>query len=74
MVEFDTPEALLSNGYSYFASLVKQTGAAEAEYLRTLANSAESYAKQRGEIYISDEESTSETNEMDPLVPPLKSL
>ncbi len=74
LVEFDKPEVLLSNRHSHFTSLVEQTGAAEAEYLRTLANSSESYTKRRQEIYISDEESASETDETDPLVPSLKSL
>lgn len=37
-MEFDEPGVLLSNTGSYFSSLVEQTGAAEAEYLRTLAN------------------------------------
>ena len=36
MVEFDTPDVLLSNGASCFAALVEQTGAAEAEYLQLL--------------------------------------
>jgi hypothetical protein len=74
LVEFDTPEVLLSNSHSYFALLVEQTGAAEAEYLRTLTNSTKSYKKRRREICISDEESPLETNETDPLVPSLKSL
>jgi hypothetical protein len=37
LVEFDKPEVLLSNGDSHFASLVEQTGSAEAEHLHTLA-------------------------------------
>jgi hypothetical protein len=37
VAEFDTPEALLSNGHSYFALLVEQSGSAEAEYLHVLA-------------------------------------
>jgi len=74
LVEFDTPEVLLSNSHSYFASMVEQTGAAEAEYLRTLAKPIQSDTRRRREICISDEESTPETNETDPLVPSLKSL
>ncbi|CAF1384435.1 unnamed protein product [Rotaria sordida] len=45
LVEFDSPQVLLSNANSYFTSLVEQTGAAEAEYLRTLANSPEPYTR-----------------------------
>jgi len=37
LVEFDKPGVLLCNDHSYFASLVEQTGAAEAEYLHKLA-------------------------------------
>jgi hypothetical protein len=69
LVEFDTPEVLLSNDRSDFASLVEQTGTAEAEYLHTLANSTESYAKRRRDVYTLDEEPASEANETDPLVP-----
>ncbi|CAF4336430.1 unnamed protein product, partial [Rotaria sordida] len=45
LVEFDSPQVLLSNANSHFTLLVEQTGAAEAEYLRTLANSSESYTR-----------------------------
>ncbi|CAF2155986.1 unnamed protein product, partial [Rotaria magnacalcarata] len=38
LVEFDTPETLLSDVQSHFAILVEQTGTNEAEYLRTIAN------------------------------------
>ncbi|CAF1183386.1 unnamed protein product [Adineta steineri] len=41
LVEFDSPQVLLSNTNSQFTLLVEQTGIAEAEYLRTLANSSE---------------------------------
>ena len=67
LVEFDAPKVLLSNDHSHFAALVEQTGAAEAEYLRTLANSSESSVKERQQRCVPDEES-----ESDPLVPPLK--
>lgn len=40
MLEFDQPDVLLSNDASEFSLLVKQTGEAEAEHLRMLANSA----------------------------------
>ncbi|CAF4642637.1 unnamed protein product, partial [Rotaria socialis] len=38
LVEFDTPETLLSDVQSHFAILVEQTGTNEADYLRTIAN------------------------------------
>ncbi|CAF4400641.1 unnamed protein product, partial [Adineta steineri] len=41
LVEFDSPQVLLSNTNSQFTLLVEQAGIAEAEYLRTLANSSE---------------------------------
>ena len=69
MIELDSPEVLLSNNHSDFASLVEQTGAAEAEYLRTLAKSTESYTKQRRDVYTLNEEPVLESNETDPLVP-----
>ena len=59
--EFDTPSVLLSNPNSYFVSMVEQTGPAEAEYLRNLANQLKS------EI-IPDDEWTSTANETDPLL------
>jgi hypothetical protein len=37
-LEFDTPQALLLDADSQFSSLVEQTGAAEADYLRLLAS------------------------------------
>ncbi|CAF4234850.1 unnamed protein product, partial [Rotaria sp. Silwood2] len=40
LVEFDSPEILLSNTQSHFTSLVQQTGTIEAEYLRTVASLA----------------------------------
>ncbi|CAF4718803.1 unnamed protein product [Rotaria sp. Silwood1] len=72
LIEFDSPQVLLSNDYSQFTLLVEQTGEAEAEYLRTLANSSESYTRRKQEIYNLDDESPLETNEMDPLVPSLE--
>ncbi|CAF3798555.1 unnamed protein product [Rotaria sp. Silwood1] len=66
LVEFDSPQVLLSNNYSQFTLLVEQTGETEAEYLRTLANS---YTRRKLAIYNLDDEPTLETNEMDPLVP-----
>ncbi|CAF4155270.1 unnamed protein product [Rotaria sordida] len=74
LVEFDSPQVLLSNDYSHFSLLVEQTGIGEAEYLRTLANSSESYTRRKQDIYNLDDEPALETTEMDPLVPSLKSL
>ncbi|CAF4354696.1 unnamed protein product [Rotaria socialis] len=74
MVEFDAPEVLLSNQYSYFSSLVEQTGVAEAEYLRTLANSNELHKNKKQKTFELDDETMLETNEMDPLVPSAKLL
>jgi hypothetical protein len=61
VLEFDTPSILLSNENSYFISLVKQSGPAEAEYLRILAN------RKNQEIIIDDELIPS-VNETDPLL------
>ena len=72
MAEFDVPETLLSNAQSQFASLVEQAGAAEAEYLRNLAKSSKVNIKQKEKIDVEDEESGSEMNETDPLVPSSK--
>lgn len=69
MVEFDSPSVLLDNTQSYFSSLVEQTGAAEAEYLRRWANSHKSHAKDKRQLHESDDEIPLETNELDPLVP-----
>ncbi|CAF3009520.1 unnamed protein product [Rotaria sp. Silwood2] len=63
LLEFDSPKVLLSNSTSYFASLVEQTGIAEAEHLRTLAN-----MKSTRDNHDLDEESLSETKETDPLL------
>jgi len=65
VLEFDTPSILLSNSNSYFVSLVEQTGPAEAEYLRTLANRLNSRRKEKKLI---DEESIPLGNENEPLL------
>ncbi|CAF4222447.1 unnamed protein product [Rotaria sp. Silwood2] len=69
LVEFDSPQVLLSNVKSHFTLLAERTGTAEAEYLRTLANSPESYTRWKQETANLDEESKLETTEMDPFVP-----
>ncbi|CAF2809808.1 unnamed protein product [Rotaria sp. Silwood2] len=68
LVEFDSPQVLLSNVKSHFTLLAERTGTAEAEYLRTLANSPESYKRWKQETANLDEESKLETTEMDPFV------
>lgn len=66
VLEFDTPSILLSNKNSYFTSLVEQTGTAEVEYLRTLANRMNLNIK-RPNIVV-DDELISSINETDPLL------
>jgi hypothetical protein len=39
VLEFESPDVLLSNDESELSLLVKQTGSAEAEHLRMMANS-----------------------------------
>jgi len=68
LLEFDTPSALLSNSNSYFVSLVEQTGPAEAEYLRTLANQMDLKMKTKKQKIIIDEELILSVNENDPLL------
>ncbi|CAF4162099.1 unnamed protein product [Rotaria sordida] len=63
LLEFDSPNVLLSNSTSHFASLVEQTGLAEAEYLRTLAN-----MKSTKDNHDLDQESLTDSKETDPLL------
>lgn len=56
VVEFDAPGVLLANDDSYFASLVEQTGAAEAKHLRTLANASKSSTMRRRELNTAKKE------------------
>ncbi len=62
LLEFDAPSVLLSNPNSHFTSLVEQTGAAEAEHLRTLAK------KVKHPTFNSDDELLEKDNENDPLI------
>lgn len=66
ILEFDTPTALLSNPNSQFTQLVEQTGTAESEYLRNLANISTKVIKKENQSSNSDDESTPE--ETDPLL------
>ncbi len=68
VLEFDTPSVLLSNADSYFVSLVEQTGPAETEYLRTLANRLSSRTTEKKREATIDEEPTPSGNENDPLL------
>ncbi|CAF1123285.1 unnamed protein product [Rotaria sordida] len=63
LLEFDSPKVLLSNSTSHFASLVEQTGVAEAEYLRTLAN-----MKSTKDNHDLDQEPLPNGKETDPLL------
>lgn len=68
-MEFDRGDVLLSNEHSYFSALVEQTGAAEAEYLRRLANAKECNREEEvQEVSVGEEERAAETSETDPLM------
>jgi hypothetical protein len=69
-LEFDTPQALLLDANSQFSSLVEQTGAAEAEYLRSLANMGSSNGKSTEQRLNDDknDELLSDNAETDPLI------
>jgi len=70
LLEFDSPDVLLSNSESQFASLVDQTGAGEVEHLRMLANAASKKVKSTDQPLgdHQDDELTLETEENDPLI------
>ena len=70
MLELDRPTVLLSNPKSYFVSLVEQTGPAEAEYLRALANRTRTNTKKKEAKLPKTENdlSTISENETDPLL------
>jgi hypothetical protein len=68
LLEFDTPQALLSNVDSQFSSLVKQTGLAEAGHLRMIANGTKSNGQQNEETVIYNEKSLEDASETDPLL------
>ncbi len=68
MLEFDAPDVLLSDVNSHFTSLVKQTGAAEAEHLHTLAITSSIVRKTKHQKFNSDNEVLEENNETDPLL------
>jgi hypothetical protein len=66
VLEFDTPEVLLSNGRSHFSSLVEQSGVGEAEHLRMLVRNMET--RRRTEGVILNEMTKEDSNETDPLM------
>jgi ABC-type proline/glycine betaine transport system ATPase subunit len=68
LLEFDAPNVLLSNPNSHFTSLVEQTGAAEAEHLRTLASVSSTDMKVEHQTFNSADELLEENNEHDPLL------
>jgi hypothetical protein len=68
VLEFDTPQVLLSDANSQLSSLVDQAGVAEAEHLRMLVNDAESNAQENHEIVIDNENSFENISETDSLI------
>jgi hypothetical protein len=70
LLEFDSPDALLSDSESQFASLVEQTGAAEAEHLRLLASAVSKKVKSTDQKLADnkDDELLSDNAENDPLI------
>jgi hypothetical protein len=68
LLEFDAPNVLLSNFNSHFASLVAQTGPAEAEHLRTLAGASSIAMKVKHQEFNSNNELPEENEESDPLL------
>ncbi|CAF3238457.1 unnamed protein product [Rotaria sp. Silwood2] len=74
LLEFDSPFVLLSNRESEFASMVNETGAAEAEHLRMLASIASVKVKCMDKNLNDDNDLSPEAEERDPLVIKRKSL
>ncbi|CAF2965891.1 unnamed protein product [Rotaria sp. Silwood2] len=68
LLEFDTPQALLSNSKSHFTTLIEQTGSAEAQYLRTLVNTQGRNTRCNTLNVDIDEELPLDSNENDPLL------
>jgi hypothetical protein len=68
VLECASPHVLLCDSNSHFSSLVKQTGSAEAEHLRVLANSTRSTAIQKEQSRTSEEELLLDGNESDPFI------
>ncbi len=68
LLEFDSPQSLLSNGDSQFSSLVRQTGLGEAEHLRMLANVSKTNAQRSEEVVIGNDKSLEDYIDTDPLI------
>ncbi len=70
LLEFDSPDALLSNSGSQFALLVEQTGAVAAEHLRLLASVASSKVKSTDQKLANnkDDDLRLDDGENDPLI------
>jgi len=68
LLEFDTPQALLSDVNSQFSSLVEQTGLAEAGHLRMIANGGKSNSQQNEETVIYNETVLEDDSETDSLI------
>ncbi len=69
LLEFDSPQTLLSDTESEFTSLVAQTGVAEAEHLRLLANTTSSKVKSNDlKLNVTDDELQQDSTEKDPLI------
>ncbi len=69
LLEFDSPHTLLSDTESEFTSLVAQTGVAEAEHLRLLANTTSSKVKSNDlKLNVTDDELQEDNTENAPLI------
>ncbi len=70
LLEFDSPNALLSDSESHFSSLVQQTGPREATHLRMLAKNASSKMKSTDQKLNDNKEDdlSSDMTEQDPLI------
>jgi hypothetical protein len=70
LLEFDSPDVLLSDSESQFSSLVNQAGVAEAEHLRMLASAASKKLKSTDQKLDNhqDDDLALEAGENDPLI------
>ena len=68
LLEFDSPQVLLSNAGSHFSSMVRQSGLGEAEHLRGLANTEQPSVERQAETVMEDEETMDDGNETAPFL------
>jgi hypothetical protein len=68
VLEFDTPQALLSDRESQFSSLVAQSGVAEADHLRLLVNEPDQRLNKQHETTIAQEIAPEDASETDRLL------